>query len=184
MGGIQLAASSRISAELADSPCPSDCHRGTGPGPGTGSGASSPSLGAKEVLSSTPFPNCLRDAHTPTIPSLSCLLPGPQPKIVPKRLLDLVQKDVLEIFPQLQGHVLHTEIRGIVSRGLSHTPERYAAKGLRPESPYPGLFVGGLDLTVGGSASAAMVAGWLTATAVMGYSYIDLWFLGQKHYSR
>ena len=51
------------------------------------------------------FPNCLRDAHTPTIPSLSCLLPGPQPKIVPKRLLDLVQKDVLENFPQLQGHV-------------------------------------------------------------------------------
>lgn len=66
---------------------------------------------------------------------------------------------------------------GPIYRGLSHNPERYVAKGIRPESPYPGLYVGGSDLTVGESFSASIVGGWLAANAVMGYSYIDHLFL-------
>eukprot|EP00977_Amphora_coffeiformis_P028433 scaffold35151_cov199-Amphora_coffeaeformis.AAC.1 len=65
-------------------------------------------------------------------------------------------------------------------RGLSHNPERYAARGIRPETPYPGLFVGGPDLTVGGSFAAAIVAGWLTVNVIVGYSFMDLLFLGKN----
>ena len=116
-----------------------------------------------------------------TKPHLFVAKPTAQDKTKLSRLLDTVlQRDVLEIFPQLQGKILHAELQGIVARGLSHTPERYAARGLRPETPYPGLFVGGSDLTVGGSFAASIVAGWLTANAVVGYSYIDLMFLGKN----
>jgi hypothetical protein len=91
--------------------------------------------------------------------------------------LQSVKKDLFSIYPQLEDKVQHAEVRGVIHRGLSHTPERYAAQGLRPESPYPGLFVSGPDLTVGGSFAASIVAGWLTVNAVIGYSYLDLLFL-------
>ena len=70
-----------------------------------------------------------------------------------------------------------SQLIGPIYRGLSHNPERYVAKGIRPRSQYPGLFAGGSDLTVGESFSASIVAGWLTANAVMGYSAIDYLFL-------
>ena len=57
--------------------------------------------------------------------------------------------------------------------GSSHNPERYAAKGIRPVTHYPGLFMGGSDLTVGDSFSGSIVAGWMTANAVLGYKFID-----------
>ena len=60
---------------------------------------------------------------------------------------------------------------------MSHNPERYAAKGIRADTPYPGLFVGGSDLTVGDSFSGSIVGSWLAANAVMGYSTLDLLFL-------
>lgn len=93
-----------------------------------------------------------------------------------QRLIERVRKDLFENFPQLRGKVLHSELLGPLHRGLSHNPERYAAKGVRPESPYPGLFVGGSDLTVE-STSGAMVGGWLAANAVTGYTWMDYLFL-------
>lgn len=75
------------------------------------------------------------------------------------------------------GKIEHEEIRGPFTRGLSHNPERYAAKGIRTDTPYPGLFVGGSDLTVGESFSGSIVGGWLAANAVMGYGTLDLLFL-------
>lgn len=39
--------------------------------------------------------------------------------------------------------------------------------------PYPGLYIGGADLTVGDSTSGSIVGGWLAANAVMGYSLLD-----------
>ena len=66
---------------------------------------------------------------------------------------------------------------GPFTKGLSHTPERYAAKGIRAESPYPGLYVGGEDLTLGDSFSGAIVGAWLAANAVVGYGTLDLLFL-------
>ena len=96
------------------------------------------------------------------------------------RLMALVQSDLFEIFPQLEGKVIHSEMRGLSARGLSHTPERFAASGVRPETHYPGLFVGSSDITVGGSLAAALVASWLAVNAIVGYSYIDLLFLGKN----
>jgi hypothetical protein len=75
---------------------------------------------------------------------------------------------------------LHSQLIGPLHRGLSHNPERYAAKGVRPESPYPGLFVGGSDLTVGESFSGSIVGGWLAANAVTGYNVVD-YLLLQKN---
>ena len=72
---------------------------------------------------------------------------------------------------------MQTRLIGPLHRGLSHNPERYAAKGVRPECPYPGLFVGGSDLTVGESFSASIVGGWMAANAVMGYTSIDHLYL-------
>ena len=56
--------------------------------------------------------------------------------------------------------------------GLSHSPQRYAAEGIRPETLYPGLFMSGNDLTLDGF-SGSTVAAWLAANAVVGYSAID-----------
>ena len=71
------------------------------------------------------------------------------------------------------GHIEHSEVRGPYPQGLSHTPERYMAKGVRSDTPYPGLFMGGSDLTVGDSFAGGIVGGWLAANAVMGYSAMD-----------
>jgi hypothetical protein len=91
--------------------------------------------------------------------------------------LERIKKDLFEIYPQLEGKVDHCEIRGPLQRGLSHNPERYAAKGVRAETPYPGLFVGGSDLTVGESFAGSIVGGWLAANAVVGFSAVDHLFL-------
>ena len=43
--------------------------------------------------------------------------------------------------------------------------------------PYPGLFIGGADLTVADSTSGAIVGGWLAANAIIGYSLVDQVYL-------
>ena len=89
-----------------------------------------------------------------------------------ERLRDRVMRDLLENFPQLDGHIECIQIQGPVRSGLSQNPARYAISGNRPSTPYPGLFVGGSDLTVADSFSGAIVGGWLAANAAMGYSSI------------
>jgi hypothetical protein len=42
---------------------------------------------------------------------------------------------------------------------------------------YPGLFIGGTDLTVADSSSGAVVGGWMAANAILGYSLIDHMYL-------
>jgi hypothetical protein len=84
---------------------------------------------------------------------------------------------LLENYPQLHDKIDFISMVGPVRKGLSHTPFRYAVKGIRPETPFPGLFVGGPDLTVGDSFSGAIVAGWMTANAVVKYSFIDHLYL-------
>ena len=91
-----------------------------------------------------------------------------------------VLKDVLQTYPQLEGKVAFSKLLGPVRAGLSHNPERYAAKGIRPQTLYPGLYVGGSDLTVGDSLSGSIVGGWLAANAVMNYNFVDYIFL-EKH---
>ena len=99
---------------------------------------------------------------------------------VAQRLMQRVLKDVLQTYPQLEGKVAFSKLLGPVRAGLSHNPERYAAKGIRPQTLYPGLFVGGSDLTVGDSLSGSIVGGWLAANAVMDYNFVDYIFL-EKH---
>lgn len=94
-----------------------------------------------------------------------------------QRLIERVARDLIDLYPQLEGKIEHCEARGPYHRGLSHNPERYAAKGVRADTPYPNLFVGGSDLTVGESFSGAVVGGWLVANAVMGYQPIDHLFI-------
>lgn len=99
---------------------------------------------------------------------------------VAQRLMQRVLKDVLQTYPQLEGKVAFSKLLGPVRAGLSHNPERFAAKGVRPETLYPGLYVGGSDLTVGDSLSGSIVGGWLAANAVMDYNFVDYIFL-EKH---
>eukprot|EP00535_Pseudo-nitzschia_heimii_P005499 CAMPEP_0197186350 /NCGR_PEP_ID=MMETSP1423-20130617/13745_1 /TAXON_ID=476441 /ORGANISM="Pseudo-nitzschia heimii, Strain UNC1101" /LENGTH=980 /DNA_ID=CAMNT_0042637637 /DNA_START=119 /DNA_END=3061 /DNA_ORIENTATION=- len=97
-----------------------------------------------------------------------------------KWLMERVQNDLLATYPQLEGKIARSEMIGPLYRGLSHTPHRYAAKGIRPESNYPGLFCGGSDLTIGESFSASLVGGWLAANAVVGYQPLDLIYLDKN----
>ena len=60
---------------------------------------------------------------------------------------------------------------------MSHTPERFLAKGLRADTPYKSLYYGGSDLTVGESLAASFVAAWLASNAVCQYGTIDHLFL-------
>jgi hypothetical protein len=94
-----------------------------------------------------------------------------------KWLMERVQSELLETYPQLKGKIMNSSLVGPLYRGLSHNPQRYAAKGVRPESPYPGLYSGGSDLTIGESFSGSIVGGWLAANAVVGYSAVDHLFL-------
>jgi len=98
-----------------------------------------------------------------------------------QRLLGRVTKDLIDVYPQLEGKIEHSEVRGPYHRGLSHNPERYAAKGVRADdSVYPRLFAGGSDLSVGESFLGAVLGGWLVANAVVGYKVLDLLFLGKN----
>ena len=72
---------------------------------------------------------------------------------------------------------MHSEISGPFQKGLSHNQERYVAKGIRADTPYPGLYVGGSDLTVGDSFAGSILGGWLVANALCGYDSIDYLFL-------
>ena len=51
--------------------------------------------------------------------------------------------------------------------GLDHSPERFAARWLRPRTPLRGLWLTGQDITTCGIAGA-MAGGYLTASAMLG----------------
>jgi hypothetical protein len=71
------------------------------------------------------------------------------------------------------GKIECFQISGPYRSGLMQNPARFAIKGNRPEMAYPGLFIGGADLTVADSTSGAIVGGWMAANAIVGYSFID-----------
>ena len=89
-----------------------------------------------------------------------------------QRLKERVLRDLLASFPQLEGKVAFEELRGPYNAGLSQSAEKFAVKGVRPETQYPGLLLGGKDLTVD-SFSGSIAGAWLAANAVMGYTVID-----------
>ena len=71
------------------------------------------------------------------------------------------------------GKIECVQICGPLRSGLVQNPVRFAIKGNRPETIYPGLFICGADLTVADSTSGGLVGGWMAANAIMGYSFID-----------
>mmetsp|Transcript_40603 Transcript_40603/g.46164 ORF Transcript_40603/g.46164 Transcript_40603/m.46164 type:complete len:947 (-) Transcript_40603:17-2857(-) len=97
-----------------------------------------------------------------------------------QNLMERVKRDLIHLYPQLETRIAHSEMRGPFPRGLSHTPERYAAQGIRISTDFPNLFVSGADITIGDSFSGGIVSGWLTANTVMGYKLADLKFLGKN----
>jgi len=94
-----------------------------------------------------------------------------------ERLKDRVLRDLVENFPQLSDKMECAQLTGPYRSGLVQNPARFAIRGNRPSTPYPGLFVGGADLTLGDSFSGGIVGGWLAANAIMGYSFLDLVYL-------
>ncbi|KAL7541063.1 hypothetical protein ACHAXR_010604 [Thalassiosira sp. AJA248-18] len=94
-----------------------------------------------------------------------------------ERLRDRVLKDVMVTFPQIEGNIECVHVVGPLRSGLTQNPARFAIKGNRPETNYPGLFIGGSDLTVSDSFSGGIVGGWLAANAAMGYSFLDHLYL-------
>ena len=93
------------------------------------------------------------------------------------RLSQRVLKDLMENFPQLDGKIGCVQIVGPCRSGLAQNIFRFAISGNRPSTPYPGLYIGGADLTVADSFSGAIVGGWLAANAVLGYSALDHMYL-------
>jgi hypothetical protein len=118
-----------------------------------------------------------------------------------ERLRDRVLRDLLDVFPQIQREIIRVvcaslifvshyrfkldagndiesvALVGPIRAGLTHDPPRFAIKGNRPVTPYPGLLIGGADLTVGDSFSGSIAGAWLATNAIMGYSFIDQLYL-------
>lgn len=57
--------------------------------------------------------------------------------------------------------------------GLSHTPARFRARGLRPTTGVKNLYLCGKDLTLG-TLAGGIYGGWLAAHAVVGYTALDV----------
>jgi all-trans-retinol 13,14-reductase len=91
------------------------------------------------------------------------------------RLLEILVREV----PQLEGHIAYHELSTPLSTrhfgaydrgeiyGLEHTPARFKAKGLRPNTPVPGLWLTGQDVCTAGIAGA-LFGGVLCASAILG----------------
>ncbi len=83
-----------------------------------------------------------------------------------------------ELYPQLEGHIIHAEVSTPVSTrkfsnysqgeiyGVTHAPERYTTRALRPRTHIKGLYLTGQDITLVG-VGGAMGSGILTATTII-----------------
>ncbi|RKM94147.1 NAD(P)/FAD-dependent oxidoreductase, partial [Aquimarina sp. BL5] len=83
-----------------------------------------------------------------------------------------------ELYPQLEEHIIHAEVSTPVSTrkfsnysqgeiyGVTHAPERYQTRVLRPRTHIKGLYLTGQDITLVGI-GGAMGSGILTATTII-----------------
>ncbi|MFD2565340.1 phytoene desaturase family protein [Aquimarina rubra] len=83
-----------------------------------------------------------------------------------------------ELYPHLEEHIIHAEVSTPVSTkkfsnynegeiyGVTHAPERYKTRVLRPRTHIKGLFLTGQDITLVG-VGGAMGSGILTATTII-----------------
>ena len=77
------------------------------------------------------------------------------------------------------GNIIKLSLRGPLRMGLSHSPERFLAPGIRPQTNYPNLYIAGSDLTID-TFSGSIVGSYLAANAVLGYQYFDLAVLSKS----
>jgi all-trans-retinol 13,14-reductase len=103
---------------------------------------------------------------------------GPEYDELKGRLSEALLQRVLREMPQLRGHIAYQELSTPLSTehftahpqgaiyGLAHTPERFAASWLRPQSPLPGLFWVGQDLTTVG-VGASLMSAVLAASVIL-----------------
>lgn len=85
---------------------------------------------------------------------------------------------LFQLFPQLEQHIIHAEVSTPVSTrkfsnykegeiyGVTHAPERYKTKVLRPRTHIKGLYLTGQDITLVG-VGGAMGSGILTSTTII-----------------
>ena len=93
------------------------------------------------------------------------------------RLRDRLLGELYRQCPQVEGKVDHAELSTPLTTqhfaghpsgeiyGLAHTPERFAARRLRPHTPIANLFLTGADICTAG-VGGALMGGVLTATAI------------------
>lgn len=93
------------------------------------------------------------------------------------RLRDRLLGELYRQCPQVEGKVDHAELSTPLTTqhfaghpsgeiyGLAHTPERFAARHLRPHTPIANLFLTGADICTAG-VGGALMGGVLTATAI------------------
>lgn len=94
-----------------------------------------------------------------------------------QKLADRMLEALTRQCPQITPHIDHAELSTPLTTttfaghphgeiyGLAHTPERFAARHLRPHTPIAGLFLTGADICTAG-VGGALMGGVLTATAI------------------
>ncbi|GMH96466.1 hypothetical protein TrVE_jg10146 [Triparma verrucosa] len=91
-----------------------------------------------------------------------------------------ILSDLQTLFPTLTPEVVSSStLSDVIRRGLTHNCMRFAAKCVKPSTPYPNLYLSGEDLTFD-SMSGRIAAGAMAANAVLGYDVFDLMFLGKS----
>lgn len=95
---------------------------------------------------------------------------------VKKCLEEKVLADLFSLFPTLEGKVIFSEVSDVLPAGLSHTPARFTVRSVGPHSCYPGLYLGGGDITYD-SFAGRMIAGTQSCNAILGYNALDLTLL-------
>ncbi|MDH7444447.1 phytoene desaturase family protein [Aquimarina sp. 2201CG14-23] len=83
-----------------------------------------------------------------------------------------------ELYPHLEDHIIHAEVSTPVSTrkfsnyskgeiyGVTHAPDRYKSRALRPRTHIKGLYLTGQDITLVG-VGGAMASGILTAATII-----------------
>ena len=110
---------------------------------------------------------------------------GPEYDAAKAALHERLLAALREQFPQVEGAIAAAELSTPLSTrhflghehgessGLAHTPERFAARWLRPRTGIPGLFLTGVDVCCCGIYGASM-AGVLAASAILGKNLLSV----------
>jgi all-trans-retinol 13,14-reductase len=109
---------------------------------------------------------------------------GEEYNLFKEQLTKKMLKKLYEIVPQVNGHVVMSELSTPLSTkhfsnyqqgeiyGLEHTPARFRLNWLRPQSPFKNLYLTGQDtLTVG--VGGALFSGVITASTILKKNFMS-----------